>query len=301
MLERILVPVDESVFARCALPAALALVRKVGGEIRLVHVIDRREAPGDDISAARSRMHIYLDDMARLHRVSVGISISTAVRDGDVAEELEAEAAEWGAEIIVMCTHGRSGVSRLWLGSVADRCLRRGFCPILLLRPTDDQDPARALRVERVVVPLDGSELSERALPYAASIARAFDVSALLLRVVTQPSAVEFFHHPEAMEFVHQSRDRDREEAADYLDARVTELHRAGIEAQALVAADSAPAQAITDRAEGDLVVMCTHGRGVLGRSVFGSVADKVVRGGAQPVLLIPVYGIAARLASPTS
>jgi nucleotide-binding universal stress UspA family protein len=294
VLDRILVPLDASSFGGCALPAALALARKVGGEVRLVHVVDRREAPGDDTSDARSRMLTYLDDLASQHRVSSGISIDTAVREGDVAEELKGEAASWGADIVVMCTHGRGGLSRLWLGSVADRCLRSGFCPILLLRPSED--PARALRIDRVVVPLDGSELSERALPYATSIATACGVSALLLRVVTQPSAVEFFHHPDALEFVNQSRDRDQEEASEYLDARVGELHRAGIEAQAVVAADSAPAQAIMDRADGDLVVMCTHGRGVLGRSVFGSVADKVVRGGAQPVLLIPATGLAVPL-----
>jgi nucleotide-binding universal stress UspA family protein len=136
--------------------------------------------------------------------------------------------------------------------------------------------------------------LAEQALPYATSLALAFGAAATLLRVVTQPSAVEFVHHPQAMEFVHSLRDQDQAEATSYLTGPTAEMLRAGVETRALVVSDSSPAQAIVDRADGDLIVMCTHGRGVLGRAVFGSVADKVLRAGRHPLLLIPANGLVA-------
>jgi nucleotide-binding universal stress UspA family protein len=142
-----------------------------------------------------------------------------------------------------------------------------------------------------VVVPLDGSELAESALPTAGALARTFDVPILLLRALSPLRTLRFDALPESIETSRQLLEDGRKEAAAYLDAQVTRLSREGLLASAAVATETGPVQAIVDRAEGDVIVMCTRGRGGLERGLFGSVADKVVRCTTGPVLVIPPRG----------
>jgi nucleotide-binding universal stress UspA family protein len=300
LLRRLIVPLDGSSFAEHALPAAVAVARATDGEIRLVSVLERPlgSVSTDESTFGRARRSEYLSEVVtRILRIWSG-PVSAVVREGWVVAELEAEAVDWQADLIAMSTHGGGGVSRLWIGSQTDRCVRAGFCPILLVRPPDkaaardvlDSDPL--LPVARVVAPLDGSALAECALPYASAIAEAFGAPVLLMRVVTQPVGVELPQVPEAIELAEGFRDQDRAEAHRYLDGRLRSLRQVGIDAAALVSNDSDPARAIADRAPGDLIVMCTRGRGALEPAVFGSVTDKVVRAGNQPVLVIPMTAI---------
>jgi nucleotide-binding universal stress UspA family protein len=297
MLRRILVPLDGSSFAEDALAAAVALARDAGGEIRLVSVVEKPPVfvfP-EQFDPERAHADEYLKAVAqRIHALWPG-PVSTSVREGWIIDELSAEVGAWSADLITMSTHGRGGVSRLWVGSVADRCVRAGFCPVLLVRPNTISSDWRALHPGRVVIPLDGSQLAERALPYGAAAAKAFGVPMLLLRVVSQPAGAEFTHHPDAMEVVQRLRHEDEQDAREYLEARVKELEQRGLEASTLVTSEAGPAEVIVDRAAGDLIVMCTRGRGSLERALFGSVADKVVRGGSQPVLVVPAERRARR------
>jgi nucleotide-binding universal stress UspA family protein len=167
---------------------------------------------------------------------------------------------------------------------VTDRLLRASEVPVLVVRPHEKAAPAaRPFAPARVVVPLDGSDLAEAALPYATALASAFGASVHLLRGVTQVGALAATHHS----LNPRRQESERTAGANYLAARADAVRRAGVAVEVEVLTEPALAEAITARAGDGLIVLTTSGRGGLDRAVFGSVADKVVRGATGPVLVI--------------
>ena len=143
---------------------------------------------------------------------------------------------------------------------------------------------------KRILVPLDGSPLAERALPPAMTLAHTFKSQIILIRVLDKPdSAVSTFHPEVGMRLQREMRKHVRQEAESHLQARQGELRQQGFKVRTLVG-DVSPAESIIDAAAAedvDLIVMSTHGRGGLARWTFGSVADKVARHSPCPVLLV--------------
>ena len=143
---------------------------------------------------------------------------------------------------------------------------------------------------KRILVPLDGSPLSERALPMTIVMAQKFGGKIILLRVLDIPVPTPPASHPGvAIGWVREARTQAHEEARSYLDVQQREVHRQGIEVRALMR-DRSPADDILQVAASekvDLIVMSAHGRGGLARWTFGSVADKVARHSPCPVLLV--------------
>jgi nucleotide-binding universal stress UspA family protein len=146
---------------------------------------------------------------------------------------------------------------------------------------------------KRILVPLDGSAVSERALPAAIALAQRFDSQVILLQVQDIPSPTPPTSHSEAtmgwIGWVREARQEAHREAQRYLEALQRELDQQGVTVRILLR-DTAPAEDILDVASAeaiDLIVMSSHGRGGLARWVFGSVAEKVVRHSPCPVLII--------------
>ena len=141
MYKKILVPLDRNAGAEAALPVAADLAKADGTVIRLLHV-----APTPSAIVAEGRVIAYADqESARLQHIATvclreaarqlaGLPVEYAVRFGEPAEEILEEAREFGADLVVMATHGRSGVARLMLGSVAEAVLRRSEIPVVLVR-----------------------------------------------------------------------------------------------------------------------------------------------------------------------
>jgi nucleotide-binding universal stress UspA family protein len=288
MFSRILVPLDGTPFAEWALPTAVALARQTGGIVRLVSVVDKPpvfvypEAPDPD----RDRMREYLTSvMNRILLLCPG-SVDLAVREGRPVLEIEAEAAEWKADVVVMSTHGRAGFARLWNGSVAARCAETGACPVLLVRPpeADSPDLDHFPCVARIVVPLDGSELAERALDAAAGLARAFGVHVLLLSVRPDPLGTD---RSPAYEY-DEVDDPTRSAVLTYLKTQVARLRKSGIHSYGMLLSEPDAAETIADRVRGDLLVMATHGHERIRRTLLGTVTDRVVRDANCAVMVIP-------------
>lgn len=149
------------------------------------------------------------------------------------------------------------------------------------------------IEFKRILVPLDGSPMSERALPAALALAQKFNGQIILLEVLDIPDPTPPSSYPEALTgwigWVREARQQAHQEAQNYLETLQDELDRKGVETRILLR-DTAPAEDILDVASAeaiDLVVMSSHGRGGLARWTFGSVADKVVRHSPCPVLMI--------------
>jgi nucleotide-binding universal stress UspA family protein len=289
---RIVVPLDGSDLAAQALPLAEHLCTQLGGELELVRVISSMVLPtlagstyipGDiyqQLETDREREAAeYLSGVGADAR-SRGAHTHTHVEWGEPASAVLAQAVAVAADLIVMSTHGRTGLARFALGSVADRVVRAGEAPVLLLRsfPTD----IRCLTtygsdLRRALVPLDGS-------PLAASVL--YSVALRLAGPVVQEITLLRVADP---------RDRlaGKLGAEAYLDGQRQRLRErlAGCHCTVSqhVCVSKNPAQCIVERAEAecDLVLMSTHGETGIGRWTFGGVTDGVLRDGKTPLLVV--------------
>ena len=283
MFRRILVPLDGSAFAEAALPAAFTLARKNSGEIRFLCVLEPVGSyPGALHTPDKDWAKGYLAKTSERTQQTWDGVLTTAVRNGRATDEIRAEAEDWGADVVVLATHGRGGLSRAWMGSVTDHFIRTATQPVLAIRPTEAgaAESAEPLAMGKVVVPLDGSQLAEAALPFGATLAKQFGAPLVLMRTVPLPRVPDLSYLPDEMAL--------SDDASSYLKEHLDRLGSDGVRVSEVVVADNGTAHAILSEAESNLVVMSTHGRTGFDRAFFGSVADKVVRGASGPVMVIP-------------
>jgi nucleotide-binding universal stress UspA family protein len=182
MYRSILVPVDGSASAEYALAVAVALAGRVGSAVHIVHVVGERVTDALPVygvtgSAARAATEHYVQSMADRFRAPLGGRVTGIVTEGSPAPTIVAQATQVGADLIVMASHGRTGASRFWLGSVADAVIRSAPSPVLMVRGVGGH------AFSRVLVPLDGSATSEAVIPHAITLARADAASIHLLQV----------------------------------------------------------------------------------------------------------------------
>jgi nucleotide-binding universal stress UspA family protein len=294
MSRHVMVPLDGSRFAETAIPAALRLTEATGCCLELVMVQELGPVFAMEAweAAYPEAARTYLNDVvARLSNGSQR-DIKTTVLVGRPASELDERSRESTADLIVMATHGRGPLSRVWLGSVADELMRHTRTPILLVRPEDKDkvDLTDRPSFQHVLVPLDGSERAEAVVAQAVTLARGPEGQYTLLRVVRYPDELVSAYVPGTIQMSQQVVDEGIREANIYLDGIATRMRQDGLEVETRVLVDSRPASAIlsyADDHEVDLIAMATHGRGGVPRAVMGSVTDKVVRGAHRPVLVV--------------
>lgn len=291
MYASILVPLDGSRFAEEAIPHALDLVRQSGARLHLVTVRTPTAALLADLAgrhvetAAADPEQRYLDRMCERLCDELGESVSFELLEPPVADALNDYALEHGVDIIVMTTHGRGGLSRAWLGSVADALVRRATVPVLLYRPGMERGSDS---FRNILVPLDGSAESETAVPRAVELGGLTGARYTLLRVVQMPFLMEGLTSAELLRVDSDELDRRRGDAERYLRRLADRIGKDG-DVRTTTLLHERPADAILQHArdcDADLIAMATRGLGGWKRMVLGSVADKVLRGAEQPVLL---------------
>ena len=295
----ILVPLDGSALAEQAVPLAASIAQRARGKLHLTLVHQLGSAPVDAAAAklftsielaTRKSERAYLRGIqARLREGGTRLS-SAVTLTGAPGSELARYVREVGIDLVVMATHGRGGIRRAWLGSVADYLIRALEVPVLLVRPQEGRPaPARPPRVAEILVPLDGSPLAEEALDAAARLARILDAEVALLQVVPPVLLGTDLALPLPSTYDEELTATCRQQAQDYLDDIVERMHAQGLRATGVAIVGWNPADAILDVARPErvaVVALATHGRGGLRRLVLGSVADKLVRGADVPVLV---------------
>jgi nucleotide-binding universal stress UspA family protein len=300
MYQKILVPLDQSRFAEPALPPALSLAERSGGEIHLVSVISPlppfalgEQAEGTRagwVEERRAGTARYLEAVrARIEEAGTSVAVETLVLSGHPVRALHEWILTAGIDQVVMTTHGRGGVKRLWLGSVADGLVRRVPCPVLLWRSGDGEvDLSARPTLDRILVPLDGSELAAAILPWAEALVRLFGGSVFLASIVPEPLPLGSPYLPH-LAAEGTERGARVERMAEYLAEAARRLRRRNIMVETEVLSGPSTADGIISYAErirADVVVLSTHGRGGGTRLVLGSVADKVIRGSERHVLV---------------
>jgi nucleotide-binding universal stress UspA family protein len=292
--QKILVPLDGSQFAEQALLAAETLARNFQAKLTLVSVLPSH-SPLGGLALARSSQkpdqygvngrQNYLNQLAE-NLCQRGIPASYTILYGPAVEAINLFMGRQNFDLVVLSNHGRNGFHRRMLGNVATRLIQTVTRPVLLIRPRQG-DAQWAPSFRRLLVALDGSEFSERVLPYVKAASR-MESEALLLRV---PQVPEAHLYGAMIEEIQQLRQQAENQSHEYLENVATALLEDGIEARILVEG-SRPAKTIVSVAKeekADLIMLATHGRGEIERLFLGSVADRVVRQAPCPVFLVPI------------
>ncbi len=299
----ILVPLDGSPFAEQAVPLASRIAQRSGSKLRLAFV---HKLPAPPVDSAAAKLFTSIEAVTRkaerayLRGIQAklregGIRLSSAVTlTGDPGPALAQYAREMAIDLVVMATHGRGGIRRAWLGSVADHLIRHLEVPVLLVRPTEGAAPQGRPGAGRILVPLDGSPLAEEALDAGAALARIWDTELTLLQVVRPVLPSPDMALPVPSAYDEELTAMCRTQAQDYLDDVVERLHDRGLRATGVAVVGWSTVDSLLDVARPEhiaLVVLATHGRGGLRRLALGSVADKLVRGADVPVLVFRPAG----------
>lgn len=294
MYKKILVPLDGSILGDRVLPYVRNLGKKLDAKVELFRVFDPEPEffypePFEYLDRHEVTAHYREEVMtamatAKTNLEAAGVAATAVLHGpekaetegkkvthtfGATAEHIVLEAEKEPDTLIVMSTHGRSGMGRWVMGSVTDKVLHAVKTPLMIIR-AEENDAVLDGTMGHIIVPLDGSALAENILPHAVDLGKALDAKMCLVRVTPDGNIDDYER-------------RSLERMAERVRAR-------GVETVEAVTLHGDPATAIVDMTHDypdALVVMTTHGRSGMGRWIMGSVADRVVRHAAGPVMVL--------------
>ena len=303
MNETLLVPLDGSEFSEQTLPLAVRLARALEAKLHLLHVHVPRppdhfltEAQfgleGIDLSAwedeRREQGREYVEDTAARLTRDEDVEVHGEWREGVFEEEVDAYGTSIGAGLVLLTSHGRTGLDRLWLGSSADALIRTTRLPVMVVRPADDDDGSETVllpTLKHILVPLDGSTESTSILTPVSALARVTGARITLFHVVSSDDLIGGPILPVLLDSLPETLERSEQ----HLERRAQILRASGLDVDIEVVHSQLPARAICSAAKEDgvdLVAMSTHGYGGVRRLLLGSVTDKVLRGCGLPMLV---------------
>ncbi|HDD24566.1 MAG TPA: universal stress protein [Chloroflexi bacterium] len=310
MYHNVVVLLDGSELSEGVLPHVAEMVRGRGSRVYLLSVIP--DNYGTTMSPAEDR--IVVSDRAQPHRVASATEETRAylqmvagqlqpaaeeicieVRCGPPAEEILAFVETIEADLVVMSSHGRSGIGRWVFGSVADRVLREVTCPALLVR---SEAARQTVPYRHIVLPLDGSELAEQIVAYVKALVRSdapeatrISLLSVLPTGLTDRVLALLVSYPPGLQWATPAYSQAEAQAQLYLRSVASALRERGSRIQVRpVIRYGTPANEILtyiEESDADLVAMTTHGVSGIGRWTYGGVADKVIHGVHCPILLV--------------
>jgi nucleotide-binding universal stress UspA family protein len=299
MFEHVLVPLDGSQLAESVLPAVVWLARRLGVSITLLHIIEQGPSAtihGDRHLTRPDEAEAYLAEVAARLRDQVTTQVVSHVHtteqgESDVARSIVDHAVDFVPDLIVLAPHGSSGLRDIFFGNIAQQVIQMGHTPILVVSP-GPAGQAREFEPRKILVTLDGSPVTEPALPAAETLARAGNASLHLLTVVptltTLPcdQAATGMLMPMATAAILELAVQG---AADYLRAVGDRLQAKGIPVLAEVhRGDPAPETVeVAERINADVLVMTTRGEAGLNAFWSDSVSRKVAGRFNRPLLLV--------------
>jgi nucleotide-binding universal stress UspA family protein len=287
----ILIPLDGSPLAEGALAYGAAFGRALGERIVLVTAWEGSET---EIASDFPAMALEIEQKANAHyseyldkvrtRLGPGLKVETRVVAGDAFEQILKAAEDTRARMLVIGTHGRSGVGRWVYGSTAGHLLREATLPLVAVGPHVLERPTADVSLKHILVPLDGSALSEAALPVATTLGAALGARLTLARVVGWAVQTYPYSLPDA--YIPQVDEELEAGAKAYLTRMESEVKGVPVDAFIVRGAVADGLMDVSDKQDVDLIVMTTHGRQGLARAFMGSVAEEVARSSVVPVVI---------------
>jgi nucleotide-binding universal stress UspA family protein len=295
MFEHILVPLDGSRLAECVLPHAVALAQAFEARVTLLQAVERSRATGlsraiDPLSwrMRKAEADAYLHEVvARLQEVD--LKTERVLLEGQAAERILTFAHDHDVSLILLSSHGRSGLSEWNISGVVQKVIRRAYMPVMIVRA---YQPAASdltgLRYQRLLVPLDGSQRAEIVLPLATTLAHFYKCQLLLAHVVRRPEVPR--RAPltqEEIELMERLTELNQLEATRYLEDLQSRLSF-DVQTHLLVSGDTtATLHRLVAQENVDLVVLSAHGYTSGAQRPYGSVALNLITYGATPLLIV--------------
>jgi nucleotide-binding universal stress UspA family protein len=287
MWKRILVPLDGSNLAELALAYAEELAVAFGSEVVLLYVSEPKE------SQYRHMHQLYMEEV--VEKVGEHLKKRTRVRavvlTGEPAEEITNYAEKNKASVIIMASHGRSGIMAWAMGGVASKVLEAARVPVLLIRAGKPPQRAPGKRLlERVLLPLDGSKTGEAAVPYVKELGKRLGSEVILFGVVAAGQHVRTVGGLDYILYPEPELELFKAEVREYLDRLYRRLKgRKGTVSFELKVGDDIAGEIISfaDKAKASLIAISAHGHSGIEKWVFGSIAGKIVQVSKIPVLLV--------------
>ncbi|HZD11831.1 MAG TPA: universal stress protein [Candidatus Binatia bacterium] len=293
MFEKLLVPLDGSLLAECVLPHVKSTAKAFAAEVVLLRVVEGANGattlPADPLAYQMRKV----EAKASLERVryalqDAGIETREVILEGVAADRITEYARANDFDLLILSTHGSSGLEPWRAGSVAQKVIERAKTSILLVRAF--QEPvhhATLQRYGRVMVSLDGSQRAEAALAPAVALAERANAELVLAHVVLKPSCFPYMSCPaESRALVEELTRRNRAQAHDYLE-RLQKRLPVPSQVRVLVADKIMGAlQELAEQEQIDLVVGSAHGQGCDRRRRYGSVMSETIAYGAAPLLV---------------
>jgi nucleotide-binding universal stress UspA family protein len=317
MFHQLLVPLDGSASSELALPVSARLARAMGATLTLLRVVPAPEdlawrsvGPLQDVSEAheqeQAHANTYMQRVAAAEMLS-GLHVVQMVTEGNATQRILAEAQTRQADLIVMCSHGETGLKRRVLESVSMRVARQSPVPLLLLRPAVDEVVTLAHPLPqqvRIQVSLDGSRLAEEALAPALALTEALSapepgwlhligVIPFLTPELTTADKVQAAAEAgqDYLASVEHRLQQQAEEADVHLTVSASVVLRQDVQDVPYALADLAEAGDGLGQREGlpgcDIMAMATHGRGGLAQWAMGSVTERVMNATRLPLLIV--------------
>lgn len=281
MYKRILVPLDGSELAESSLPYVKRIAKRLNSEVILMIACQPIGYPELPLKA-------YLQKkLKELH--SAGIRISHKLVRGDAATKILDFAGKNDVSLIIMSTHGGSGVSHWPLGSCTSKVLQKTHVPTLLVRSSKEKIKSFDAEIRRILVALDGSHFSEVIIPYVEDLVEGTDNEVILLRIVEPvklPFTAGYIEHEK---YEKEIAAKAEEEAKKYLQKKKAVLASKGINTSTALLKGHA-ANAILQYAENNavsLIAITTHGFSGISKWAYGSVASNIIESSTKPILLL--------------
>lgn len=304
---KMMVPLDGSEAAETVLDLAKNLAVRSGAALTLLHVCTPEQAQWE-------RLHLsYIERIAdqvqhdiskicetvQCHFEGVTATASPVLVNGEPAREIVRYAEENEANIILMATHGRSGLTHSAISDIANRVARTSPVPVWLIRTLGpDEIVCAEWPPQRVVVPLDGSERAEKVLPYATEYAKLFHAELVLLRICEEPEISGDYPWPDWDEHVERTRSHYQAQCSLYLNEVEQRLKDRGLKVTKESWLGKAAEEIIgyIKQNRCDLVAMTTYGRSAMprwlsdstvGHWVFSNVTEQVLAATSRGILLV--------------
>jgi len=296
MYTKMLIPLDGSKTSEKVLPYARYLAGKLKIPVELLAVIDMADR-ATHIPAEKARFFDSMIEEGVKSSANYLRGVAGTFGDADVkctVEKGEADAviiekgeADKGM-LICMATHGRSGLDRFLLGSVAEDVLRAAANPLLLVRATEEAKSEGVAALKSIILPLDGSELAESIIPM--DMAKNLRLEVVLFRAYHIPTYAYAGDETSSVVDYDELMVGVRDEATEYLEKKVAEVKHLGVDKVSFVTKEGFAADeiiALGRKTPDSLIAMCSHGRTGVKRWVLGSVTEAVVRHSGDPVLVL--------------
>ena len=288
MFEKILVPLDTSPMAEQVLPYTIELARAFNSSVYVLNICEAHK--GHDITSCQT----YLDtEVSELKNSLAGQAkaVKSELITGSPGEKILFYAQSEKVNLIIMTSHGRSGVTLWPIGSTVDKVLRRTGVPLIIVKVKEAQGASPQTELfKKILVPLDGSELGAKVVPYVAEIAAKMGSEVILFQVIETAKHVHSLGRIDTVPFVEGELDSLKKRAAEFLEQKSRKFAESRAKVSTLVKAGNVAEEILkyADENSCSLIALSSHGHSGFESWIIGSITSKVLNAGKKSLLFVP-------------